>query len=208
MPFAVLLTVTDDSGESDSTAQAIVVNPHRQPTASFTVSPTTGFAPPDLKVHFDASASQAYDGEQIVSYAWNFGDQTTAVGNNAHADHAYSQPGQYAVTLAVTDNSGATMQQMSPSPVTITPNQPPTVSISANPKSGSAPLLVQFDGHSSSDPDDSISYSWTFGDGATDTTSGPFTSHVYTRPGPYAARLTVIDTGGQSDFKEVTITVT
>ncbi len=208
MPFAVLLTVTDDSGESDSTAKAIVVNPHHQPTASFTVSPATGIAPPDLVVHFDASGSQAFDGEQIVSYAWNFGDQTTAVGNNAHADHAYSQPGQYAVTLAVTDNSGATMQQMSPSPVTITPNQPPTVSISANPKSGSAPLLVQFDGHSSSDPDDSISYSWTFGDGATDTTSGPFTSHVYTRPGPYAARLTVIDTGGQSDFKEVTITVT
>src|SRR6266496_45561 len=208
MPFAVLLTVTDDSGESDSTAKAIVVKPHHQPTASFTVSPATGIAPPDLVVHFDASGSQAFDGEQIVSYAWNFGDQTTAAGNNAQGDHAYSQPGQYTVTLAVTDNSGATVQQMSPSPVTITPNQPPTASISANPKSGSAPLLVQFDGQSSSDPDDSISYSWTFGDGATDTTSGPFTSHVYTRPGPYAARLTVIDTGGQSDFKEVTITVT
>lgn len=54
-------------------------------------------------VSFNASSSYDKDGS-IVSYEWDFGD-----GNNASGrvvNHIYSQPGEYTVTLTVTDNDG------------------------------------------------------------------------------------------------------
>jgi chitodextrinase len=58
--------------------------------------------------------------------------------------------------------------------------------------SGPLPLTVNFDGTGSSDPDnDSLTYSWNFGDGTTGT--GAIVQHVYNRAGKYNAVLTVAD---------------
>ena len=85
-------------------------------------------------------------------------------------------------------------------------NQPPTVTVSANPTSGLAPLPVSFSSNAS-DPDGSIvSYSWTFGDGQTATQ--PFTSSTYTSAGTYTARLTVTDNQGATASATVIINVT
>ncbi len=54
--------------------------------------------------HFSAFGSYDPDGE-IVSYHWDFGDGNNATG--MYADHVYSEPGEYVVTLTVTDNEGA-----------------------------------------------------------------------------------------------------
>jgi len=54
---------------------------------------------------FDASGSYDPDG-MIVSYQWDFGDGVTAVGENP--THSYQSPGEYTVTLTVTDNAGMT----------------------------------------------------------------------------------------------------
>jgi len=52
-------------------------------------------------------------------------------------------------------------------------------------------------------------YSWDFGDGSSDLTSGPFVSHVYEAPGTYQATLTVTDdnncSSGQSQEMQVVI---
>jgi PKD repeat protein len=85
-------------------------------------------------------------------------------------------------------------------------NQPPVAAISAIPDSGTAPLAVSFSGAGSADADGSISsYAWSFGDGAT--ASGLTTSHTYTIPGTYTARLTVTDNQGASGSKTTTIQV-
>ncbi len=84
-------------------------------------------------------------------------------------------------------------------------NQPPQVTISALPTSGTAPLLVNFSS-SASDPDGFIaSYSWTFGDGNTSSQSQP--SNIYQGAGTYSARLTVTDNLGATATVTIIITV-
>ena len=57
------------------------------------------------RVRFDASGSHDEDGE-IVSYTWDFGDDSFATG--VTASHTYDSAGEYTVTLTVEDNDGAT----------------------------------------------------------------------------------------------------
>jgi PKD repeat protein len=54
---------------------------------------------------FNASGSYDIDGI-IVSYQWDFGDGTT--GSGVSPEHVYENPGEYTVTLVITDNNGNT----------------------------------------------------------------------------------------------------
>jgi PKD repeat protein len=73
--------------------------------AIFTYSPSTPVA--GTVIAFDASASSDPDGT-IVSYAWSFGDGSTA--SVPSPSHAYVASGSYSVQLTVTDNGGRTAQ--------------------------------------------------------------------------------------------------
>jgi hypothetical protein len=58
------------------------------------------------QIHFDGIPSSDPDG-YITAWVWDFGDGSpTATGTLV--SHVYAQPGQYIVTLTVTDNEGAT----------------------------------------------------------------------------------------------------
>src|SRR3954451_18217212 len=70
-----------------------------KPTASFTSTVRKA------TVNVDASASADPDGA-IASYAWDFGDGTTATG--VTAAHTYATAGTFPITLTVTDDEGAT----------------------------------------------------------------------------------------------------
>ena len=77
-------------------------------------------------------------------------------------------------------------------------NRSPVAAATGSPLAGATPLTVHFDASASTDPDgDALSYSWTFGDGATGTGVQP--SHTY---GPSAvnrtATVTVTDGRGGS----------
>ncbi len=64
---------------------------------------------PGLPALFSGSNSYDYAGGVITNYAWLFGDGTHLSGPALSAvSHVYSQPGQYLVTLCVTDNDGMT----------------------------------------------------------------------------------------------------
>ncbi len=88
-------------------------------------------------------------------------------------------------------------------------NQPPIAVASANPTSGNAPLLVNFNGTASSDPDagNTISFAWDLdGDGDYDDSTSPQPSFTY-QQGTYTARLKVTDNNGASDLSDpITIT--
>lgn len=77
------------------------------PTNRFPVAIINGAANGHVgeALNFNGSASYDPDGGNIVNHAWQFGDNTSASG--AHAAHSYSAPGNYTVSLEVTDDEGA-----------------------------------------------------------------------------------------------------
>ena len=60
----------------------------------------------DGLVRFDGSASLDADGDQPLTYAWDFSDGQRGTG--ATTTHAYAADGVYPATLTVTDSKGAT----------------------------------------------------------------------------------------------------
>jgi uncharacterized delta-60 repeat protein len=83
---------------------------------------------------------------------------------------------------------------------------PPTASFTVAPTPVDASRAVAFDGRASADPDGTIvSHTWAFGDGSTGT--GATASHRYARAGRYNARLTVLDSYGQTASSTRSITV-
>ncbi|MEI2811646.1 MAG: PKD domain-containing protein [Nocardioides sp.] len=106
----VTLTVADELGASGSQALTLLLMVSNQgPSAAFSVACTGN------DCTFDASGSTDADGE-IASYAWDFGDGT--VGTGVEARHVFvADPDpeddvppltEATVSLAVTDDSGAT----------------------------------------------------------------------------------------------------
>jgi PKD repeat protein len=109
--FTVTLIVTDDEG-GFSECERTVNATGAIPTASFTASPVSGTADnEDDPITFDASASTDNDelGLTIVQYQWDFGDGTAVVTtNNPVTVHTFVNPGNFSVTLTVTDDEGQT----------------------------------------------------------------------------------------------------
>ncbi|MGB3801988.1 MAG: PKD domain-containing protein, partial [Lewinella sp.] len=83
-------------------------------------------------------------------------------------------------------------------------NQLPIAVASASPRSGTAPLLVSFDGSSSDDPDGSIvAHSWSWGSGSV---TGATPSYTFGE-GEYTVTLTVADDDGAQAQDVVRISV-
>lgn len=105
--------------------------------------------------------------------------------------------------ISVDGSSKTVTMNFIPSGVT---NQAPVASITSSVSSGYAPLSINFDGSSSSDPDGVInSYQWNFGDGTSSTAA--YTSKVYNNAGTYSATLTVTDDDGATSSASKTIVV-
>ncbi|SEO66465.1 PKD repeat-containing protein [Halorientalis persicus] len=197
--YAATLTVTDDDGATASNSVSITVQGDDSLIASAAGSP--GEVMTGDTVTFDGSDSSASNGT-ITSYEWDFGDGTTATGQQV--THTYDTAGEYTATLTVTDDDGDTATDTVTT--TVTNNTSPTAMPSVESSTTEAGVELAFDGSGSSDPDGSIeSYEWEFGDGSTAT--GTYTTHAYSSPGEYTATLTVTDDDGATDTATVTVTV-
>jgi len=90
-------------------------------------------------------------------------------------------------------------------------NKAPVASFTATPDNGQAPLLVNFDGGTSSDPDGNIvEWAWDFEGDSTFDVSNPAatSSFTYDTSGTFNATLRVTDDGGTTDTTVVSVTVT
>jgi DNA-binding beta-propeller fold protein YncE len=85
----------------------LTITPDQGPAAAFSDTP----APAGSPSAFNGSASSASSPEATVaSYSWSFGDGTSAQSAGATPTHVYSSPGNYTVTLTVTDSAGCSTQ--------------------------------------------------------------------------------------------------
>lgn len=164
------------------------------------VSLSVSQADPPLLLAVSGANSRSVNGD-ITGYQWDFAGQATADGITAQ--HLFTQPGRYEIKLTVTDSTGATASAVG---VLRLRGAEPTAVITADASSGFVPLVVRFNGSSSSAPDDVVrDYFWDFGDGATSQRSNP--DHTYTTPGVYTVQLTVTTGGGVSASTSTDITV-
>lgn len=104
--YTVTLTVKDGKGGTDVktiliAVKAVVVN--TPPVANFTPS-TDVVGDEPLALTFNGSTSTDLE-SPVLTYAWDFGDGTTATGVSANKTFA---KGVYTVKLTVTDGDGAT----------------------------------------------------------------------------------------------------
>ncbi|WP_158211901.1 PKD domain-containing protein [Robiginitalea sediminis] len=204
--YNVVLTVTDAQGLTDTASVTITVEaaPNEAPVANAQASVTSGEAP--LTVQF--SSGNSTDDKEIVSYFWDFGTNDPSSAKNP--SRTFTEPGEYVVTLTVTDAEGLKDSDS----VTITvneaqsaaQNQAPTAKALASVLSGQAPLEVAFNANNSTDDNGIVSYYWDFS--TNDPSSAKNPVRTFATPGEYLVTLTVTDAEGLTDSDTLTITVT
>ena len=202
--YNVVLTVTDEVGQTGSTTLGVpvaIAQGPAAPTAEFVFSPTGPSA--GQSVLFNATQSRAAAGHSIVNYSWNFGDGAT--GSGVTASHPFSSAGTYSIVLVVTDDLG--VSATTSRTVTVSPNSQTPAPTAVFTFSPSAPALgdTVFFNASNSTPAAGrtiASYKWTFGDNTAPVTSASATTtHVYSASsgaGSYTVVLVVTDDVGRT----------
>jgi PKD repeat protein len=147
----------------------------------FSACPLAGYAP--LAVQF---INQSYG---AATYLWDYGDNSTdwtpaedSVTGDVNPIHVYATPGTYTVTLmGYYGQYGLSKSKLG----YITVNEyGMSVDFDAEPKTGTAPLMVNFTNYSVN----GTTYQWQFGSGsATSTDQSP--AFVYNDPGSYTVSL-------------------
>jgi PKD repeat protein len=198
--YTVILTVTDDIGESDYYTDYVdVINeiPHADAAV---LDDYLYWCDQPFDFH---SGSDDPDYCGSLTYLWQFGDGWEST--LEHPYHTYDNVGSYTVTLTVTDDFGETDTDT----ITVTvDNTYPYASFSWNPYTPFEYDSVIFTSSSyDSDPcDDIYSWEWDFGDGSP-TSSLENPSHIYTTEGVYTVSLEVTDGYGWTDYTEEYIIV-
>jgi PKD repeat protein len=193
------------------TATPDVITQDGQSTATITIKALNEIGLPKAGVGFRAAT---YVGGTAVDFGV-LSAKVGQTGSNGEATLTYRSPAapppsvtaDTLVVVAVTpigdDYSTALARQvqirLARPGVILPPNGTPVPKFFFSPTSPREDDDVFFDASGSSDSDGSItSYAWSFGDGRTDTSSGPTMRHHYDLAGAYSVTLTVTDDRGQT----------
>ncbi len=166
------------------------------PVTGVTISPS--IARVNVGGTLQLTAIIAPSGATNKSVKWNSGNSNIAtVGPTGLVTGV--APGTVSVSATTYDGGFIATAQ-------VTVNNPPIAIVTASPVSGIAPLTVSFDASASTDADgDTLTYSWSFGDG--NTATGATVQNTYSTVGNYSAVVTVSDGNGGSDEAMVNIVV-
>lgn len=187
--YTVTLIVSDTMGCADSLSKPYTINT-KPPVSKFDATPKKldCYKPAKVIKFLDSTVA---GGSGIKSYQWTFGDNTTSTLKNP--DKIYAKPGVYAVSLEVTDSVNCKNKLTMPDFVVV---GGPYGSHSYTPKKGCMPLEVDF---TSSSPN-AMLIVWDHADGIVDTLRTHQHNYLYSQPGVYYPRVTLIDSSGTCDF--------
>lgn len=201
--YNVTLTVTDNQGQANTANHVITIAdppPANQPPVPAISGPsqtTVGQA-----VTFDGSGSQSSN--PITTYTWDFGDGNSATG--PQANHTYAQPGDYTVTLSVTDDQNQQASTTQAIKVDPQPQPVPLAAVISGPSQGTTGQSLAFDGQGSTSAAPLNSIQWDFGDGTTGSSSLSV-NHTYQNPGAYTVLLTLANDNGQNNTAVQQVTI-
>jgi len=219
----VSLTVTDNSGTTDTFTLQVAVDSGEAPEqpatslpplADFEYSPVEPIA--GKPVLFNGLLSTDIDGD-IVAYAWDFNDDAIIDSTASFTEHVFPSSGTFNVSLTVIDDSGnsdsfirAILVDVDSSAPISPPSsfQPPVADFSYMPAQPMAGELVMFNGTTSWDFDgDIVSYSWDFNNDGSPDANTAVAEYFFPSPGTITVSLTVTDDSGASDTLSIPIEV-
>ena len=197
-------TITCKTADGNKTATcAVTVTSGSIVVTGVSVSPTTT----SIKVGNSSTLSATVAPSNATNTSVTWTSSNTAIATvDANGKVTAIAAGSATITVKTVDqNKTATCA------VTIVANAAPTAVITANPISGTAPLVVAFNSSASTDPDAGdfiLGFEWDFGDGsAIDHSTAP--SHTYTSAGTYTVKFRVMDNNNlysSQVTKDITVT--
>ncbi len=193
--YSVTAIITDSLGCSKTFTRPNYITV-RGVTADFTANPLPPCAPGSTTFTDQSSAP----GTTITSRTWYFGDGSAPVSSSTSSvSHTYNALGSYDVSLVVTDGFGC--RDSIAKPDFITPANP-QASFTVPGRVRCVGEFISFTNTSTN----SVSYSWNFGDGTTDTARNP--SKAYSAPGTYSVQLTARAAGGCTSTSTTVVNIT
>lgn len=185
--YDVTLIIKDINGCADTITKPSVIKVEG-PTAVFR-STIPGICLNNEVSFFDSSYS---DGEHAIQqWQWNWGDGSSQNFTSPPFNHTYSTPGNYSVSLKVTDSKGCTDSVMKPNTIIVSK---PEALFSADTLSCTS-TSISFRNLSTGP---GLDYTWDFGDGATSDQQNPV--HLYKSEGAYTVSLSIKDKYGCGSF--------
>ncbi|RYD56894.1 MAG: PKD domain-containing protein [Sphingobacteriales bacterium] len=184
--YSVKLIVADKNGCKDSVTKTAYVKV-TGPVANFSATPVGGCVP--LNASFtDASTA---NGGAIAARAWDFGNGSNTATNNTSLSKQYTTAGTFTVKLNLTDINGCTDSLIRTDYISVTK---PTAAFTTPDTNVCGSQNVTF---ANASLGSSLSYKWSFGDGASSTSAMP--SHAYNSAGQYPVKLVITDANGCKD---------
>ncbi len=182
-----LVTNNNITGCSDTLVQPIqLVNP----VASFVANDTA------VCKNDTVQLQATYTGGIAIDYDWLVGPQYY-LDSGDHITRAFPIPGQYDVTVWITDVNGCRDSLKKTNYLLVAK---PTAAFTASPLLGCVPLLVNFtDQTTDISPAVITNRAWSFGNGAANTVTSPTTSYTYNTAGIFTVKLLVTDNVGCKD---------
>jgi PKD repeat protein len=193
--YNVTLTVTDKDG--GVITQTVVANVDNVAPVIVSIDKSTTIKEGE-SVLFKATATDAGINDSLT-YAWNFGDNTTPV-TGQNVNHTFADNGNYNVVLTVTDKDGGVTTQTVAAKVD---NVAPVIANITKPDKINEGQVVAFSA-TATDPGtkDTLTYVWNFGDNTTPV-AGQNVNHTFADNGNYNVTLTVTDKDGAATTQTV-----
>ncbi len=192
--YTVTLLATDDDGGTDELSVDVTIA-NLPPALAASRSPSGRLVEGEeatFAVVVDDVAADTH------TYAWDFGDGSTST--DAGPSHTYTQEGTVSASVTVTDDDGDSDSDTLSIEVV---NTAPEVEVAGD-ESGLQGDLLGWTCTATDPGDDTLTYTWDFGDG--NTGSGSATSHEYTSVGAHTVACAVDDgTDSTSDTLDVVV---
>lgn len=185
--YNIKLVVRSANGV-DSVVKRRFVTVHPNPQIDFIASDSAGCFP--LPVRFSDRSTTASGA--ITSWSWDFGDGS--ISNLPSPSHTYTSPGNYDVTLKVSNSFGCSRTASKVQYIKVSYGVQADFTHQTS-NLCQVPLTVEFK-NTSSGPG-LLRYIWNFGDGATSNEPNPV--HTYTTPGYHTVSLVAISSQGCRD---------